>query len=108
MSIRFINLFTVPAGRDEAFFDLWRQVNVYMAAKPGYLNHRLHRAVSADAPYRYVNYVEWDSPTAWEAAHDDGFRKLVADPRWSEFTTTPALYEIVHEGVAPAMSEAGS
>jgi len=108
MSIRFINLFTVPVGRDEAFFDLWRQVNVYMAAKPGYRNHRLHRAVSDDAPYRYVNYVEWDSPAAWEAAHDDGFRELVGDPRWSEFTTTPALYEIVHEGSAPAVSEVTS
>lgn len=104
MTIRFINLFTVPAGRDDAFFDLWRQVNVYMAAKPGYVNHRLHRAVSDTAPYRFINYVEWESPEAWEAAHDDGFRELVGDPRWAEFTTTPALYEIVHEGAVSAVA----
>lgn len=100
MSIRFINLFTVPAGRDERFMELWTRVNRYMAAKPGYLNHRLHRAVSDDAPYRFVNYVEWASPDAWADAHDVGFRELVGDPGWAEFTTTPALYEIVHEGSA--------
>ena len=106
MTIRFINLFTVPPGRDEQFFELWRTVNVYMAAQPGYLNHKLHRAVSDEAPYRFVNYVEWESAEAWAAAHDEGFRERVGDPRWAEFTTTPALYEIVHEGAAPAVSGA--
>jgi heme-degrading monooxygenase HmoA len=98
MSVRFINLFTVPVGRDERFFELWRRVNVYMAAQPGYLNHRLHRAIDDGAHYRYVNYVEWESKDAWAAAHDDGFRERVADPGWAEFTTTPAVYDIVHQG----------
>ena len=102
MSVRFINLFTVPAGRDERFMELWTRVNRYMVAKPGYRNHRLHRALSDDAPYRFVNYVEWDSDAAWAAAHDEGFRELVGDAGWAEFTTTPALYEIVHEGAAEA------
>jgi heme-degrading monooxygenase HmoA len=106
MSVRFINLFTVPVGRDEQFMQLWKRVNVYMAAKPGYRNHRLHRALSADAVYRYVNYVEWESDEAWAAAHDAGFRALVSDPAWSEFTTTPALFEIVHEGSAEPLAQA--
>lgn len=102
MSVRFINLFAVPPGRDEAFFELWRTVNSYMVTQPGYLNHRLHRAVSDDARYRYVNYVEWESQAAWADAHDAGFHALVADPAWAEFPTTPAVFEIVHEGaVAP-------
>ena len=98
MSVRFINLFTVPAGREDRFMELWSQVNKYMAAQPGYCNHRLHRSIAENAPYRFVNYVEWESDEAWAAAHDDGFRALVGDPGWAEFTTTPALYEIVHEG----------
>jgi heme-degrading monooxygenase HmoA len=80
MSIRFINLFEVPAGRDEAFRELWGEVNRYMVAKPGYRNHRLHRALADDARYRFINYVEWDSVEAWDAAHDDGFRALVGRP----------------------------
>ncbi|HZC74227.1 MAG TPA: antibiotic biosynthesis monooxygenase family protein [Jatrophihabitans sp.] len=106
MSVRFINLFTVPVGRDERFLELWTRVNRYMAAKPGYRNHRLHRAMSDEAPYRFVNYVEWESDEAWAAAHDEGFRELVGDPGWAEFTTTPALYDIVHEGSAGAPARA--
>jgi heme-degrading monooxygenase HmoA len=102
MTVRFINLFTVPVGRDEQFMQLWKRVNVYIAAQPGYRNHRLHRALSDDAAYRYVNYVEWDSAGAWADAHDAGFRERVADPGWAEFTTTPALFEIVHEGSSDA------
>ncbi|MDT4920718.1 MAG: hypothetical protein QOI15_1620 [Pseudonocardiales bacterium] len=102
MTVRFINLFTVPVGRDERFLELWKRVNVYMAAQPGYRNHRLHRALADDAAYRYVNYVEWESEAAWAGAHDAGFRERVADPGWAEFTTTPALFEIVHEGSADA------
>lgn len=108
MSVRFINLFTVPVGRDERFLELWRRVNAYMVGKPGYRNHRLHRALSDDAPYRFVNYVEWDSEQAWADAHDEGFRERVADPGWAEFSTTPAVFEIVHEGSADPATAAAS
>jgi heme-degrading monooxygenase HmoA len=100
MSVPFVNCFEVPAGREDAFMALWGEVNAYMAAKPGYLSHWLHRSLSPDARYRFINYVQWETPELWEAAHDDGFRRLVSDPRWREFTTTPALYEVVHEGHA--------
>lgn len=70
--VTFINCFEVPAGRDEDFLVLWGEVNAYMAAQPGYVDHRLHRAVSQQARYRFVNVAHWDSADAWRAAHDDG------------------------------------
>ena len=96
--VRFLNCFEIPAGQDDAFFDLWRQVNAYMAAQPGYLGHRLHRSLSDDARFRFVNYAEWQSAEAWRGAHDDGFRALVTAPEWKPYKTVPALYEVVHEG----------
>jgi heme-degrading monooxygenase HmoA len=96
--IKFINCFEVPAGRDVEFLALWREVNAYMAAKPGYLSHKLHRSLAPEAVYRFVNVVEWQSPEHWEAAHDSGFRALVSLPEWADFTSTPSLYEVVHEG----------
>jgi heme-degrading monooxygenase HmoA len=106
MPVTLINLFEVPAGREEAFGLLWEQVNAYMRAQPGYLGHRLHRALADDAPYRYANLATWESGEAWRAAHDEGFRKLLAQPQWREFPSTPALYEVVHTGEAgmPAIS----
>ncbi|MFL6139000.1 MAG: antibiotic biosynthesis monooxygenase family protein [Frankiaceae bacterium] len=98
--IKFINLFEVPPGRDEEFLALWSEVNEHMRAKPGYVSHKLHRATSPDARYRYVNYVEWESPEHWAAAHDKGFRERVGRAGWAGITTTPALYDIVHEANA--------
>jgi heme-degrading monooxygenase HmoA len=94
--IRFINCFEVPVGRDEEFLELWGAVNTYMQGKRGYVGHRLHRALSDDARYRYVNYVEWASVDDWKAAHDEGFRERVTRSGWEPFTTTPALFEVVH------------
>jgi mannose-6-phosphate isomerase-like protein (cupin superfamily) len=97
-AVPFVNCFEVPAGREDAFFALWQEVNAYMAAKPGYVCHRLHRSLSADAKFRFVNYAEWETTEDWRAAHDDGFRQLVSRPEWTEFSSTPALYEVVDAG----------
>jgi len=106
MPVTLINLFEVPAGREEAFRLLWEQVNAYMQAKPGYLGHRLHQALADDARYPYANVATWESDEAWRAAHDEGFTKLVTQPQWREFPSTPALYEVVHtrEAATPAIS----
>jgi heme-degrading monooxygenase HmoA len=98
--VLFVNCFEVEPGREDEFFALWQQVNIYMSAKPGYVSHRLHRSLAADATYRFINYVEWASPEHWRAAHDDGFRSLVNQPQWRAFPNTPALYEVVHTGGA--------
>lgn len=97
MTVTFVNLFEIPARRDDAFFALWREVNAYMRTKSGYLEHRMHRALLDDARYRYVNIALWSSLQAWRDAHDDGFRALVGRPEWAEFRSTPGLYEVVHD-----------
>ena len=101
-AVPFVNCFEVPAGREDEFFALWSEVNAYMIKKPGYLSHRLHRSLEQDARFRFVNYAVWESPERWRAAHDDGFRALLSNPAWGAFSTTHALYEIVHEGDAKA------
>jgi heme-degrading monooxygenase HmoA len=70
-----------PPGGHEAAFALWLQVNAYMVTKPGYRWHRLHRRVDASAPFGLINLVEWESASAWEAAHDAGFRERAVRPQ---------------------------
>ena len=97
-AVPFVNCFEVPQDREDDFLVLWREVNDYMAAKPGYVSHRLHRSLAPDAKFRFVNYAQWETPAHWRAAHDEGFRQLVSGPEWAEFSSTPALYEVVHTG----------
>jgi hypothetical protein len=56
----------------------------------------MHRAVSPDARYRYVNLAVWQSAAQFAAAHEtDEFRRLVSQPAYREFPSSPALYEVV-------------
>jgi heme-degrading monooxygenase HmoA len=98
--IEFVNCFTVPADRVDGFVDQWRQVNAYMVTKPGYVSHRLHRAVTSDATYAFVNIATWDSADSWREAHDAGFRALLSGPEWAGIRPVGALYDVVHEGAA--------
>ena len=101
--VTLINCFEVPAGREEEFFGLWKQVNQYMRTKAGYLGHRLHRSLAPDATYRFVNVAQWDSAASFQAAHDDGFRALVGRQEWRVFPHHPVLYEAIHEGQAESV-----
>ena len=105
--VQFFNCFEVPAGGDDEFFGLWQQVNAYMITKPGYVNHRLHKSLADNARFRFMNLAEWESPQHWRAAHDEGFRGLVSRPEWAPYASTPALYELVHEGGSATDLHAG-
>jgi heme-degrading monooxygenase HmoA len=100
--VTLVNCFEVPAEREDEFFSLWQQVNSYMRNKPGYLAHKLHRSIAPDAPFRFVNVVQWASVEEFQAAHDDGFRALVSQPSWAPVRSTPGLYEVVHQAAAEA------
>jgi heme-degrading monooxygenase HmoA len=95
--VTLINCFEVPAGQEDEFFGLFENVNAYMRAKPGYLAHKLHRAVTPDASFRFVNVVQWASAEHCRAAHDEAFRSLISQPGWEVFRSLPGLYEVVHE-----------
>ena len=98
--ITLINCFEVPAEREEEFFRGFHKVNAYMRAKNGYFSHKMHRSLAPNARYRFVNVVQWESREACEAAHDAGFRELIAQPGLANISSTPALYEVVHEAAA--------
>ena len=98
--VTLVNCFQVPQGREQEFFSLWQQVNTYMRGKKGYLEHKLHRSLVPDANFRFINIARWASLEDFQAAHDAGFQALVSQPAWSEFRSSPALYEVVHEAAA--------
>ena len=97
-SVLLFNCFDVAPDRDDAFTSLWTSTSGYFRAQPGFAGLRLHRAVSPDARYRFINVATWDSAEEFYAAHQgDEFFKAVGQPGWEEFPSSPALYEIVTE-----------
>jgi heme-degrading monooxygenase HmoA len=94
--VTLINRFVVPDGRDEVFQHLWTETSRYFRAQPGFVSLRLHRAVTPDARYRFVNVAQWASAAQYRAPHlSDEFRHLITQQAWREFPSTPTLYEIV-------------
>lgn len=88
--VMFVNCFRFAPEQFDAAFARWRRVNDYMVAKPGYRWHKLHRRQHDDAAFGFVNVVEWESMTAWHAAHDAGFQAVLGtDPL--PFTSMPTL-----------------
>jgi heme-degrading monooxygenase HmoA len=98
--VTLINCFEIPAGREEEFLRVFQQVNAFMRLQPGYLSHKMHRALTPDSSFRFVNVVQWASAEHCRAAHGDEFRAMISKPELAEFRSLPGLYEVVHERVA--------
>lgn len=101
--VTFVNSFVVPEGRDQAFLALWTETSRYFRAQPGFLSLRLHRAVSHGVEHRFVNMARWASEAHFRAPHaTDEFRRLVSQDAWSEFPSSPALYQVIVAVDAPS------
>ena len=88
-----INPFEVPPGTDdERFLQGWQQAADYLSSQPGLIGSRLHRALTPDARFRFVNVADWESPELFRAAvTSEAFQQLGkgSPPNY------PALYEVV-------------
>jgi heme-degrading monooxygenase HmoA len=100
--VTLINSFVVEQGRADAFLALWTDTSGYFRARPGFQALRLHRALSPDAHHRFVNIADWASHADFAAAHaTEEFKRVVGQPHWREFPSSPSLYEVVARHLAP-------
>jgi heme-degrading monooxygenase HmoA len=99
--VTLMNRFRVDPTRDEEFLALWTRTSTYFKKQPGFVSLRLHRAVSDDADYRWINVANWESEADFRAAHaGDAFRSVVTQPGWEHFPSSPMLYQVVTEASA--------
>jgi len=69
--VTLINVFEVPTEHVEAFIAGWRERAALMSTKPGFLDTRLHRALSPQDRFQLVNVAHWETPEAMHAATAD-------------------------------------
>ena len=92
MSVILINPFEVPASSADEFVSSWEAVADYMKQQPGFIGTRLHRALTPNARFGFVNVAEWESP--------QHFMNAVQTPEFQQMSggtppNFPALYEVV-------------
>jgi heme oxygenase (mycobilin-producing) len=69
--VTLINVFEVPADHVESFIAQWRERAGLMSAKPGFLDARLHRALSPQSRFQLINVAHWESQEALHSATAD-------------------------------------
>jgi heme-degrading monooxygenase HmoA len=87
-----INPFEVPPGRDDDFLGGWQRAADHLSQQPGFIIARLHRALSPEARFRFINVAEWESAPHFQAAvGNEEFRRMTAGAA----PGYPALFEVI-------------
>jgi heme oxygenase (mycobilin-producing) len=104
--VTLINVFEVPAEKVDSFVEKWRERADLMTRAPGFLDAKLHRAMSSESRFQLINVARWSSREAWQAATSNpqfqaSLRELRNDTS-VDFSANPALYEVVADFGKPS------
>ncbi len=107
--VTLINVFEVPATHVDEFIAQWRKRAALMSTKPGFLDSRLHRALSSQTRFQLVNVAHWESREAMEAGTaDPEFQERIsavtANPQ-VPISANPGLYQVVVQFSGSALDE---
>ena len=90
-----INPFEVPKGKEDECLAFWEKAAAYLKQQPGFISTRLHRALSPEARFHFINIAEWQSAELFQAAVGSaGFQRLI-EPYMTICPHYPGLYEVI-------------
>ncbi len=89
-----INPFEVPKGREDECLAFWEKAAAYMKRQPGFISTRLHRAISPEARFYFINVAEWESAEHFQKAVGSEEFKRLTEPYMAVFPHYPGLYEV--------------
>jgi heme oxygenase (mycobilin-producing) len=108
--VTLINVFEILADQVDTSIARWRQRATFMATQPGFLDARLHRALTKQARFQLVNIAHWESHQALHDANaitDTEFQQHIqAATAATAITANPATYQVVAEFPGPAQRSA--
>ncbi|TCW19268.1 antibiotic biosynthesis monooxygenase family protein [Vibrio crassostreae] len=91
-----INTFSVEPAHEAATLAYWESTRDVLEQQPGYLSTKLHRSLSSDATYRFINVAEWESKKQFHDAIQ-AMRKELPPLKIEGVSADPNLYEIVRD-----------
>ena len=90
-----INPFEVPEGREDECLAYWEKAAEYMRHQPGFISTRLHKTVSPQARFHFINVAEWESAEHFQTViESEAFKELTA-PNKELFPHYPGLYKVI-------------
>jgi len=89
-----INAFEVPGDQAGQFIAAWEKTRDYLRSQPGYIDTRLHQALTSEADFQFVNVARWETAEAFLAAtQSQGFRESAIG--LVGYRPHPSLYRVV-------------
>lgn len=86
--------YRVNAEDVDTFLDAWDRANAFLKKQPGHLSTTLHRAVSANPPFRFVNVAKWKSVEDFRKATQSPGHQEASGHLWA-YPVYAAAYETV-------------
>ncbi|MEZ9391464.1 antibiotic biosynthesis monooxygenase [Vibrio splendidus] len=91
-----INTFSVEPTHEAATLTYWEDARDVLVKQPGYISTKLHRSLSSDATYRFINVAEWESKKHFHDAIQ-AMRKELPPLKIEGVSADPNLYEIIRD-----------
>lgn len=72
MAVTLLNVFIVPAEREEEFLRNWRETTEVFSRREGFIETHLHRNTGiGNDRFQFINIAKWESAEAWRSNHAD-------------------------------------
>jgi quinol monooxygenase YgiN len=92
--VTLINVFEVPAGKEDAVIAAWEKARDFLRQEPGYVSTALHQAIAPDARFALINVAVWESAEAFRQA-TARMQAAGVLPEIEGLRFTPALYRVI-------------
>lgn len=88
--ITLMNIFEVPAQKEQKFLEKWKEAFLFLKEQPGFIETKLHHSLKE--PETWINYARWSSRQDFlNAVNSPEFIQIVKD---FPVKGTPGLYEV--------------
>lgn len=107
MAVTLINVFIVPADREEEFLANWKQTSRFFSSQPntGFIETHLHKNTGVgNGTFSFINIASWESPEHWKNSHDTYSPKEYLIPGVKGH---PAIFECVVDQFGVGKSDTG-
>jgi heme-degrading monooxygenase HmoA len=86
-----INVFEVYGNMENEFVEWWKNCSEALKKEPGFIDARLHRNLTSDSRFQFINVAHWETEEAFVLARTKNKDILRATPAGKG---NSALYEV--------------
>ncbi|MBW3694857.1 antibiotic biosynthesis monooxygenase [Vibrio sp. T187] len=91
-----INTFSVAGEKEAETLAYWEEARDILEQQPGYVSTKLHRSLSTDATYRFVNVAVWQTSKQFKEAIAN-MQAVLPKLALEGVSADPNLYEVIRD-----------